>query len=687
MAIKKTIEIDVVAPNAQSQINNITRGLNEASKGGENLTNSLSKSDMLKGKLTGITDGIAGLNPAFAGAAKGANSLLLKMWEIVANPVGAIIAAVVISLKFLYEAFQSSVAGGKEIKQVFAGITAVGTQVKDAIFGLGRALINVTTAAYKFINLDFKGAAEDIAKANGEATESFNQLANASDGTTFTIIKNLEKQQQANDKARKIQAVTQSETNKLLVQSREILTDETASIKDKKKALEEVTKAEIASSKEKTRIAAEDLKILKSKASALGGESEKKMKGEIREATIALNEAETENAMTGIKLNKQRKMLLRQETADQKEAIDAQKTALKERQDAEKAIIEEKLKDTKLSFDKQRELVKNDQNLSVKDRKDFLKKINDEERKSIEEHKKALIDLENKYTADIENLKATTDQQKLDLQKSRDLKELENVAKTEEEKAKLKTSLDEKYKILQSQLDDKNAKDKIAKEDAQFLKLQELTLAKADFEKLQLVQKYEAEYILAEGNAQLQLALKEKLTTDIKAIDDKEAANKQILKNQELAIVAETFGKIADLAGKNSKVGKAFALGQALINTYQGITAQIATKPKTPYEIGLVIANVATVAATGFKAVKSIMSTNPMASSGGGSASGSAGGGGSGGTSAPQFNIVGQSSTNQLAQTISTQQKQPIKTYVVAGDVTTQQSLDRNALQTSTFGG
>jgi len=686
MAIKKTIEIDVVAPNAQSQINNITKGLNEASKGGENLTNSLSKSDMLKGKLTGITDGIAGLNPAFAGAAKGANSLLLKMWEIVANPVGAIIAAVVVSLKFLYEAFQSSVAGGKEIKQVFAGITAVGTQVKDAIFGLGRALINVTTAAYKFITLDFAGAAEDIAKANGEATESFKQLANASNGTTFTIIKNLEKQQQANDKARKIQAVTQSETNKLLVQSREILTDETASIKDKKKALEEVTKAEIASSKEKTRIAAEDLKILKEKAKALGGEAEKKMKGEIREATIALNEAETENAMTGIKLNKQRKMLLRQETADQKEAIDAQKTALKERQDAEKAIIEEKLKDTKLSFDKQRELVKNDQNLSVKDRKDFLKKINDEERKSIEEHKKALIDLENKYTADIENLKATTDQQKLDLQKSRDLKELENVVKTEEEKAKLKTSLDEKYKILQSQLDDKNAKDKIAKEDAQFLKLQELTLAKADFEKLQLVQKYEAEYIAAEGNAELQLALKEKLSADIKAIDDKEANNKRILKEQELAIVGETFGKIADLAGKNSKIGKAFAVGQALINTYQGITAELQTKTVTPFEIGLKIANVATVAATGFKAVKSILATNPL-SSGGGGTSPSASSGGGGGSSAPQFNLVGQSSTNQLSQTIANQQKQPIKTYVVAGDVTTQQGLDRNAVQTSTFGG
>jgi len=678
MAIKKTIEIDVTAPNAQSQINNITKGLNEASKGGENLTNSLSKSDVLKGKLTSITDGVAGLNPAFSGAAKGANGLILKMWELVANPIGAVIAAIVVTLKFLYEAFQSSVAGGKEIKQVFAGISAVGEQVKDAIFGLGRALINVTTAAYKFITLDFKGAAEDMKKANAEAAESFDQLGNAVDGTTFKIVKNLEKQQQANDKARKIQAVTQSETNKLLVQSREILTDETASIKDKKKALEEVTKAEKESSKEKVRIAAEDLRILKEKAKALGGEAEKKMKGEIREATIALNEAETENAMTGIKLNKQRKMLLRQETAEQKEAIDAQKTALKESQDAEKALIDEKLKNTKLSFQEQRDLINNDNNLAIKDKKEFLKKINDEERKSIEDHKKEILDLEKKYKTDLENLNAKTDQQKLDLQKSRDIAEIEQVSKTAEEKASLTKSLNEKYAILQSELNDKLAKDKISKEDAQFLKLQELTLKKADFEKLQLVQKYEAEYLAAEGNAKLQLALKEKLATDIKAIDDKEAANKEILRQQEITAASQTFGILADLLGKQSKAGKAFAVAQALINTYQGITAGV--KLGYPQAIPAVLA----ASVTGFKAVKDILKTDPK-SSGASSASSSSGGGTP--TATPQFNLVGQSSTNQLSQTIANQQKQPIKTYVVAGDVTSAQSADRNAVQTSTFGG
>lgn len=180
-----------------------------------------------------------------------------------------------------------------------------------------------------------------------------------------------------------------------------------------------------------------------------------------------------------------------------------------------------------------------------------------------------------------------------------------------------------------------------------------------------------------EINLQVQKA---QYDADKKALEDK-----RILKEQELALAGETFGKIASLFNKNSKIGKAFAVGQALINTYQGITAELATKAVTPYEIGLKVANIAFVASTGFKAVKQILSTNPM-SSGGGSQSSGGGFSGGGGSSAPQFNLVGQSSTNQLTATIAGQQNRPVQTYVVGSQVTSQQALDRNAQQNSVFG-
>ena len=44
----------------------------------------------------------------------------------------------------------------------------------------------------------------------------------------------------------------------------------------------------------------------------------------------------------------------------------------------------------------------------------------------------------------------------------------------------------------------------------------------------------------------------------------------------------------------------------------------------------------------------------------------------------PAFNVVGASDTNQLAGAIGNQSQQPIQTYVVSGDVSTSQELDRN---------
>lgn len=75
--------------------------------------------------------------------------------------------------------------------------------------------------------------------------------------------------------------------------------------------------------------------------------------------------------------------------------------------------------------------------------------------------------------------------------------------------------------------------------------------------------------------------------------------------------------------------------------------------------------------------------------SSGGSATPASGGGGGGSTptpAAPAFNVVGASSTNQLAQTIGNQQQQPIKTYVLANDVTTAQGLERNIISSASIG-
>jgi hypothetical protein len=80
---------------------------------------------------------------------------------------------------------------------------------------------------------------------------------------------------------------------------------------------------------------------------------------------------------------------------------------------------------------------------------------------------------------------------------------------------------------------------------------------------------------------------------------------------------------------------------------------------------------------------------------GGGSTQSASVGGGSGGSggsstaasvtpSAPQFNVVGTSGQNQIAQSLGNQA--PVKAFVVSNDVTTAQSLDRNIVRTATLG-
>jgi hypothetical protein len=161
-------------------------------------------------------------------------------------------------------------------------------------------------------------------------------------------------------------------------------------------------------------------------------------------------------------------------------------------------------------------------------------------------------------------------------------------------------------------------------------------------------------------------------------IQKETTAQEKILQNQKIAMVSQTLSNMSSLFEQSSTEGKAFAVASALINTYQGITAELATKTVTPFEFGIKLANIATTAAIGFKSVQDILSTNVGGGAGDTSAPSAT-------SSAPSFNVVGVSGVNQLAQTLGKPQE-PMRAYVVSQDVTTQQALDRNIVKTSSLG-
>ena len=164
---------------------------------------------------------------------------------------------------------------------------------------------------------------------------------------------------------------------------------------------------------------------------------------------------------------------------------------------------------------------------------------------------------------------------------------------------------------------------------------------------------------------------------DANAAEDEK--NEKIKNAAQLNMVKNTLGNMSTLFDDQSAAGKATAAAAALINTYQGITAELATKTVTPFEFGLKIANIATTAAIGFKSVKDILKTTPSNAKGGTNPASGAGGGGA--PIPPAFNIVGSSGETQLADAIGGQSQRPARAYVVSNDVTTAQEMDRNIIE------
>jgi hypothetical protein len=247
----------------------------------------------------------------------------------------------------------------------------------------------------------------------------------------------------------------------------------------------------------------------------------------------------------------------------------------------------------------------------------------------------------------------------------------------DDEAARKKTQADkdyqEKLNTLQKieDLENQYFESKLSKEDQEINKVREKYFALIEAAKL-----------YGEDTTVLEAAQ----TAAIKAIKDKAAeedtARELALKQQRISAVGSTFGQIANILGKNSAAGKAAAIAQATINTYQGVTEVWGNKSVLPEPFATIqkVVSTATVLASGLKTVKQIKSVPKPKGVTGGSSGGGGGAPSGGGAAPPAFNIVGGSGTNQLADTIAEASNKPSRSYVVSSDVTTSQELERKTV-------
>jgi len=173
------------------------------------------------------------------------------------------------------------------------------------------------------------------------------------------------------------------------------------------------------------------------------------------------------------------------------------------------------------------------------------------------------------------------------------------------------------------------------------------------------------------------------LTRD-KQISDakiKIAETEATAKTKTLGDTENALNSLGALAGEQTAAGKAIGIASATINTYRGVSDALAATTVTPFETALKFVNAGAILASGLKNVKKIASVKIPASAKGGGGSAPAGGSvGNIPSAPPSFNVVGQSDTNQLADAIGSQSKQPTKAYVVSSDVTNAQEMDRNII-------
>jgi hypothetical protein len=561
--------------------------------------------------------------------------------------------------------------------------------LKTAIASTGVGLLVIALGELITFLADFYSAEKKSEKAVGELTKALDEQSNAFDELTEANKFSMEMSQKhakangaskeelkkANDeylrseKARNEQMLASLEQTHLATLKDDKLTDD-----GRKEALEKVN-ADI-----------EKRKQLRTKLYREGRNADEEFYAQTKEAEKQATEKAEQKRTTDAEKSKQF-------TIQQRQAL----AGIEKKFRDDIANMEAKTEEQKLELQKSRALAELDLiKLSEKEKgearaliiADFKQKEADLEKA----HADKIIALNTKLEDDKKTLMAKTDEEKLILSQERAKKQLEqelindNASETEKKVAR---------DLLQANFDLQDAELKLAKDEK--AKEEKIAMIELDLESETLSYEKKKQLILDREALLLQDAT---LSESKKVKIHKDSVNAQLqlenlkFKAQQdmLKKTSETLSKGAQVLGENTAVGKAMAVASALINTYQGITTELATKTVTPFEIGLKIANVGIIAATGFKAVKNILAVKVP---------GGGGGGGGGAPSPPSMatpppapiepptatnpnpNVIASSGINQLATTLG---GTPIKAYVVGKDVSTQQSLDRNIVNTATLG-
>lgn len=254
----------------------------------------------------------------------------------------------------------------------------------------------------------------------------------------------------------------------------------------------------------------------------------------------------------------------------------------------------------------------------------------------------------------------------------------------EKEKERREKEKEEKKKKDQEDLDDLKAfqkairdaeneaiEQKIKDKEDEDERFKKATKEINDWEAEEEKKRLNEQQLIAEAKKQIQDSTFQVLENGISLLKNVFAKNKEIQKG---LLIAESAVGIAKIIINTQAANAAVTLKYAAIPGGEALASTIKVLNTISAGIGIA-ANVAATA----KALGAL-------GGGGGGAGASSMPAGSGGGNAPSFNIVGDAGVNSLTGAVQQNKQAPVQAYVVAQNVTTAQSLNRNIVENATLG-
>jgi hypothetical protein len=603
---------------------NVKVNTNDATKNLNSLQSSMEGVIGEGGKIDGLTQKFSAMPGALGQASTAMSGLGKQMWALVANPIGAVIAALVGAITLLYKAFTSTNDGADKLDQGLAGLGAAFEVVMNAVAKVAEGLIgmfenpqkalsdfgdmlkeNITNrfeglmellpALGKAISLLFEGEFSEAGKVAVDAAakvglgvenitdkvsagiDAINKLGAEALSAANQAAK-IEKILQGVEDGERALRIERSKQAKQLATARLQMEDDTATFESRIEALKKVAVSE-------EELAAKELKLAKAKANAIGARnklsdaSDEALSREA-EAIARVNELEAESIMRKRKVVKSIESLNNQKTASEKEAAKAVEDALKATEQANKEALDNRIKLAEEGIN------------AEQDAKKLLAL------KTIEDQKE--------LNAELERIETERTMKMIDSKKS--------------------------FQLSTTDLEIKAAQD----------------LANKKFD-------------IAKENAEKQKDL------DKKTFDAKMAI---------MDATANALATFSQLAGEETAMGKALSVASAIIATYSGANKALEAGAATP-PLGYI--NAAAIIATGLINVKKILSVKvPGQSEAGQSVPSGPSVSIIGGTADPSA---------QMSASLNRSLNKPAKAYVVGNDMSSQQALDRRIQTNATFPG